>query len=129
MSTTEEIPALSFILEPASESLACWHRGKLTTFPYLHHITKSRFVNLVVASLLTAGAIFNRRKSQDIVRAHQFAEAINPALVDNDWNWKEMRFLIWSVRVPDTARFRMRLTSRLLGMFPFLMEVWYWLLT
>lgn len=40
-----------------------------------------------------------------------------------------MRFLFWSIKVPDNARFRMNLTSRFLAMFPFLMEVWYWLLT
>jgi len=83
----------------------------------------------VVASLLTAGAIFNRRKSQDIVRAHQFSEAINPSFTDDGWHWKEMKFLLGTVSVPETARFRMKLSSRLLGMFPFLMEVWYWLLT
>lgn len=42
---------------------------------------------------------------------------------------KEMKFLLWTIRVPDNARYRMRLTSRFLAMFPFLMEVWYWLLT
>ena len=40
-----------------------------------------------------------------------------------------MRFLFWNVKVPDNSPFRMNFGSRLLGMFPFLLEVWYWLLT
>jgi hypothetical protein len=128
MSTAEEIPALSFILEPASESASIMGLRTLVERS-VPSFGSDAHLFTVVASLLTAGAIFNRRKSQDIVRAHQFAEAINPPITDNEWNWKEMRFLLWTVRVPDTARFRMKLPSRLLGMFPFLMEVWYWLLT
>lgn len=101
MSTKEEIPALSYILEP-----------------------------LLVASLLTAGCLFNRRKPADIVLANNLADSSPDRVAENGgWNWKEMRFLIWTMRVPDNAKFRMNLTSRFLAMFPFLMEVWYWLLT
>ncbi|XAO22009.1 hypothetical protein I312_100772 [Cryptococcus bacillisporus CA1280] len=100
MSRPDEIPALSYILEPA-----------------------------FVVSLLTAGCLFNRRPPPLIVQAQAAINEYIPPPGDSSWNWKEMVFLKWPVRVPGNERFRGTWTSRLLGMFPFLMEVWYWLLT
>ncbi|WVW87050.1 hypothetical protein I302_109107 [Kwoniella bestiolae CBS 10118] len=104
MSKPDEIPALSYILEPA-----------------------------LVASLLTIGCLWNRRKPSDIVQSHNYTSAgtipSSNSLNDNSWNCREMRFLVWTVKVPSNERFRMNLLSRFLGMFPFLLEVWYWLLT
>lgn len=101
MSKPDEIPALSYILEPA-----------------------------FVAALLTAGCIINRRRSTDIIQANSIAGPSDAQVNgDNAWNWKEMKFFIWTIKVPSNERFHMRLFSRFLGMFPFLMEVWYWLLT
>ena len=85
----------------------------------------------VVASLLTAGCLLNRRKATDIVLANNLRESSpdrDRLSAEPGWT-REMRFLFWSIKVPDNARFRMNLTSRFLAMFPFLMEVWYWLLT
>ncbi|TYJ53210.1 hypothetical protein B9479_006188 [Cryptococcus floricola] len=100
MSKPDEIPALSFILEPA-----------------------------IVVSLLTAGCLFNRRPPPLILQAHNAVNDVPPPPGDRAWNWKNMRSFKWTVRVPGNERFRSRWSSRLLGMFPFLMEVWYWLLT
>ncbi|OCF40688.1 integral membrane protein [Kwoniella heveanensis CBS 569] len=100
MSKPDEIPALSYILEPA-----------------------------LVASLLTAGCLLNRRRPADIVQAHAVLRDDPPPAGDNGWNWHEMKFFMWTIKVPGNERFRMKLFSRFLGMFPFLMEVWYWLLT
>ncbi|WVQ84440.1 hypothetical protein IAT38_006592 [Cryptococcus sp. DSM 104549] len=100
MSKPDEIPALSYILEPA-----------------------------FVAALLTAGCLLNRRSPALIVQAHSALNDTPPPAGDNGWHWREMRFLAWTVKVPGNERFRMKFASRLLGMFPFLMEVWYWLLT
>lgn len=84
----------------------------------------------MVASLLTAGCLLNRRRPADIVLANNLADSSPDRVAENGgWNWREMRFLFWTMRVPDNAKFRMNLTSRFLAMFPFLMEVWYWLLT
>ncbi|EIW71429.1 hypothetical protein TREMEDRAFT_37809 [Tremella mesenterica DSM 1558] len=100
MSTKEEIPALSFILEPA-----------------------------LVASLLTIGCLLNRRSPADIRLSHAVLSPSPTPSVDGKPSTKEMKSLFWTLRVPDNSRFRMNLGSRVLGMFPFLMEVWYWLLT
>ncbi|KAK6908577.1 integral membrane protein [Kwoniella mangroviensis CBS 10435] len=103
MSKPDEIPALSYILEPA-----------------------------LVASLLTVGCLWNRRKPSEIIQAHNVS-GTNPistnSSTDNSWNWKEMKFFVWKVKVPSNERFGMNFFSRFLGMFPFLLEVWYWLLT
>jgi hypothetical protein len=75
---------------------------------------------LVVAGLLTVGCLWNRRSAADL-RAADAAPAPEPVRV--------LPFLAWSAPVPDTARFRGTLASRFLAHFPFLIEVWYWLLT
>ncbi|WWC66003.1 uncharacterized protein I303_108625 [Kwoniella dejecticola CBS 10117] len=103
MSKPDEIPALSYILEPA-----------------------------LVAALLTAGCLLNKRKASDIVQAHTLSGNLSPVISNPQntaWNFKEMKFLLWKIKVPSNTRFRMNLFSRFLGMFPFLLEVWYWLLT
>lgn len=91
MSTEEHISPLSYILEP-----------------------------LIVASLLTAGCLLNRRTSAELKAA---AATTPPAPTTH------LSFFKWQIQVPDTARFRGSITSRFLAYFPFLMEVWYWLLT
>jgi len=63
------------------------------------------------------------------VFANNHADSSPQRIAEEGWNFKEMKFLMWTMKVPDNARFRMNLTSRFLAMFPFLMEVWYWLLT
>ncbi|WWD20416.1 hypothetical protein CI109_104892 [Kwoniella shandongensis] len=104
MSKPDEIPALSYILEPA-----------------------------FVAALLTAGCLINRRRPADVVQAHLALDDNHVPAADPSepipWDWKEMRFLAWKMKIPSNARFRMNLSSRFLAMFPFLLEVWYWLLT
>ena len=42
---------------------------------------------------------------------------------------KRMRFTWKMLRIPENSVFRGRLFSRFLNMFPFVMEIWYWLLT
>lgn len=93
MSKADEIPALSFILEP-----------------------------LLVASLLTAGCLINYRSgaSQALVHASKLLRDHRP---------EKMPFFGKMIRIPDTERFRRNVVSRFLAYFPFLMEVWYWLLT
>ncbi|WWC73802.1 uncharacterized protein I206_107774 [Kwoniella pini CBS 10737] len=103
MSKPDEIPALSYILEPA-----------------------------LVASLLTAGCLLNRRKATDIVQAHTLSGSLSPVTSspeNRSWDYKQMKFFFWTMKVPSNVKFRMNLFSRFLGMFPFLLEVWYWLLT
>ncbi|KAI5453982.1 hypothetical protein NCC49_004975 [Naganishia albida] len=94
MSTAEEIPALSYILEP-----------------------------LLVAGLLTAGCLINHRpgRLQNIVHASKLLSQARPDYLPT--------FFKKQVPVPNTERFRRNITSRFLAYFPFLLEVWYWLLT
>lgn len=94
MSKADEIPALSFILEP-----------------------------LLVVSLLTAGCLVNYRSgsAQQVVYASSMARDSRPT--------KMPVFFGKQLRIPDTEPFRRNITSRFLAYFPFLMEVWYWLLT
>ena len=75
----------------------------------------------VVSSLLTAGCLFNRRTSSQLRVLN--TQTVLPA------RQTHLSFFKWSVRVPDTTVYAGRLTSRFLARFPFLMEVWYWLLT
>jgi hypothetical protein len=77
---------------------------------------------LVVAGLLTFGCLWNRRTAAEL----KVAGAAAPPDAESA---SRLPFLKWSVPVPDTARFRGNLASRFLAFFPFLMEVWYWLLT
>lgn len=42
---------------------------------------------------------------------------------------KRMRFLWTTMKIPDNVNWRMNIFSRFLNMFPFVMEIWYWLLT
>jgi hypothetical protein len=93
MSTSEHISPLSYILEP-----------------------------LIVAGLLTAGCLLNRRSSSQL----KAAAALRDHVPETNTH---LPFLKWQARVPSTVRFRSTITSRFLAYFPFLMEVWYWLLT
>ncbi|KAL7425247.1 hypothetical protein Q5752_000935 [Cryptotrichosporon argae] len=115
MSTAEHIPALSYILEPA-----------------------------LVVGLLAAGTLANSRRPAQIVRVNAVLDQLSPAGGSRSPSPPplgrlgaaaaaprklEMRFLAWTVTVPDNARFRMHFFSRVLAMLPFLMECWYWVLT
>jgi hypothetical protein len=93
MSTSEHISPLSYILEP-----------------------------LIVASLLTAGCLLNRRSSSEL----KAADATKEHVPEPD---QRLPFLKWQIGIPNNTRFRSNITSRFLAYFPFLMEVWYWLLT
>jgi hypothetical protein len=93
MSTSEHISPLSYILEP-----------------------------LIVAGLLTAGCLLNRRTSAELKSASVAQERMpEPS--------RTLPFFKWQIGVPNNTRFRPNITSRFLAYFPFLMEVWYWLLT
>lgn len=110
------------------------------------------YISTVVVSLLTAGCLVNYRSgaSQTLVHASNllsdsrptklptffgkqvsnsfglFFDAILPTHIDvplkSSCGDNQMR-------IPDTEPFRKNITSRFLAYFPFLMEVWYWLLT
>ena len=71
----------------------------------------------------------NRRRPADIVLANNLADSSPERASQSGRVYKKMQFFIWTVNVPDNARFRHKLFSRFLAMFPFLLEVWYWLLT
>lgn len=51
------------------------------------------------------------------------------AVAVHDGSSKRMRFLWTMMPIPDNAARRQKLFSRFLNMFPFVMEIWYWLLT
>jgi hypothetical protein len=93
MSTSEHISPLSYILEP-----------------------------LIVAGLLTAGCLINRRTSTQLKAAAAAQERVPEPNT-------RLPLFKWQAHVPNNARFRANITSRFLAYFPFLMEVWYWLLT
>jgi len=80
---------------------------------------------LLVASLLTLGCLLNRRTSSTLRMLRSPAAfsqlPVHPTTMNT--------FFGVTVRVPDTAKYGGRLISRFLARFPFLMEVWYWLLT
>lgn len=95
----------------------------------------------VVASLLTAGALLNRRSPRDIQQVHNLVdsheykiaeaedgEAVGPHTEGSGDN-KRMRFLWTTMKIPDNANRRMTVFSRFLNLFPYLMEIHYWLLT
>ncbi|KLO15633.1 hypothetical protein SCHPADRAFT_824512 [Schizopora paradoxa] len=80
---------------------------------------------LLVASLLTVGCLLNRRTSSTL-RLLRSPAAYNQLPVRPT---HLPTFFGATVRIPDTAKYSGRLVSRFLARFPFLMEVWYWLLT
>lgn len=121
-------------------------RRSVTADP--HDATAPEADIAVVASLLTGSALLNRRRSAqirdvqalthttpdpstadiDADEAKEFALAPTPTS-HNAQGGRRMRFFAWTMRVPDNAIFRARIFSRFLMMFPFVMEIWYWLLT
>lgn len=96
-----------------------------------------------MAALLTGGALINWRRSQDTRQVHSLIEsheykvaeaegtegAAPLAVAVQDGSDKRMRLFWKMLRIPDNVAFRGKLFSRFLNMFPFVMEIWYWLLT
>lgn len=137
MSKVEEIPVLSFILEPLRKLQIPPVPTTVLLFGLIHfrlyhpnpHIIIRRTYwtspshITVVASLLTAGCLANYRSgnSQTIVHASKLLTDHRPSSLPV--------FFGKQLRIPDTERFRRNIASRFLAYFPFLMEVWYWLLT
>lgn len=88
---------------------------------------------LIVFSILTAGVLFNRRRSAP-VRDGSWSPGstsssegllLGPVL---EPQWRERKFFGKKMKSKNTARWKNSLVSRLLRRFPFLVEVWYWLL-
>lgn len=105
---------------------------------------------LVVASILTAGVLINRRRKDVSVLQSFRTEAYDAGGCDSyggggrgsgsssgtatpvppcsESQWRERRFLGRTVRSRNTRVWRNTAASRFLAKFPFLVEVWYWLL-
>ncbi|KAH8148237.1 uncharacterized protein LAJ45_07689 [Morchella importuna] len=91
---------------------------------------------VIVFSILTAGVIFNRRRST-IVRDQRdgswspSSTSSSEGLLSGpvvEAQWRERKFLGKKVRSRNTIRWKNSFVSRILRKFPFLVEVWYWLL-
>ncbi|KAJ7211300.1 PAP2 superfamily-domain-containing protein [Mycena pura] len=81
---------------------------------------------LLVFSILTAGVVLNRRKDDDPWTP--LSSAAEPLLATADSTHRDRQVFGRTVRSRNTAVWRNTLVSRALRRFPFLVEVWYWLL-
>jgi len=99
---------------------------------------------IVVASILTAGVFVNRRR-KDISIIQSFwkdpygdhlwsspsaTNLLSPSLTTPTMEpqWRERMFFGWTMRSRNTSMWRDTAVSRFLAKFPFVLEVWYWLL-
>ncbi|KAI5815463.1 PAP2 superfamily-domain-containing protein [Pyronema omphalodes] len=99
---------------------------------------------LVVAGILTFGVLINRRrKDVSILQAfwtdpygepelpdcQGVSPATSTALIPGiEPQWRKRDFFKWTIKSRNTARWKDKRFSRFLAKFPFLIEVWYWLL-
>jgi hypothetical protein len=88
---------------------------------------------LIVFTILTAGVVVNRRRSPPAgdgtwsPTSSPSAEGLlSPSI--NEPQYRERKFFGRRIQSRNTARWKNTLASRLLRKFPFLVEVWYWLL-
>lgn len=156
MSTKEEIPASSIILEPLCKYMPL-RPSRLPCFSGPGHFThtsgplSAQFpltICAVVATLLTASALLNRRhpsQIRDVQTLNRTTPSLNTAagldadiakeraLAEardlTDCDEAPMRFLGFRLPIPDNSMFGARLASRFMMRFPFVLEIWYWLLT
>lgn len=86
---------------------------------------------LIVLTILTAGVLLNRRPSPTATppgspRSVNSNTRLLPPTAEPQW--RERKLLGRTVRSRNTARWSETAASRILARFPFLVEVWYWLL-
>ncbi|KAF7321759.1 hypothetical protein MKEN_00697600 [Mycena kentingensis (nom. inval.)] len=81
----------------------------------------------LVATILVAGVVLNRRKDSDGVWT-PLSPSSEPLLATADAPYRDRQVFGRTVRSRNTAVWRNTWLSRTLRRFPFLVEVWYWLL-
>ncbi|KAJ6627920.1 PAP2 superfamily-domain-containing protein [Mycena sp. CBHHK59/15] len=85
----------------------------------------------LVLAILTAGVVLNRRRQSDNdsgAWSPLSASSIEPLLPTGDATHRDRTVFGYTVRSKNTAIWRHTRVSRALRRFPFLVEVWYWLL-
>ncbi|KAJ7100126.1 PAP2 superfamily-domain-containing protein [Mycena belliarum] len=83
----------------------------------------------IVLAILTAGVVLNRRRAPDTDAAWSpLSPTTEPLLATGDQPYRERVVFGRTVRSRNTAVWRHTRVSRALRRFPFLVEVWYWLL-
>ncbi|KAK7044753.1 PAP2 superfamily-domain-containing protein [Favolaschia claudopus] len=80
----------------------------------------------IVLSILTAGVVLNRRRDHDA--SSPLSSSSEPLLATGDSLFRDREVFGRTVRSRNTAVWRNTRVSRFLRRFPFLVEVWYWLL-
>ncbi|KAF2192235.1 hypothetical protein K469DRAFT_716748 [Zopfia rhizophila CBS 207.26] len=76
-----------------------------------------------IALIFTAGTLINRRKPR---YNHLSLDSKDASLGSSRTSSPDSRQASW---LPENSAFRHNLLSRFLAAFPFLLEIWYWLLT
>ena len=81
---------------------------------------------IIVATILTGGVYFNRRRPslKDGYRSLS-SESLLPNM---EPQWRERKVFGRLVRSRNTAVWMDTMTSRFIANYPFVVEVWYWLL-
>ncbi|KAJ7158332.1 PAP2 superfamily-domain-containing protein [Mycena crocata] len=83
----------------------------------------------IVLAILTAGVVLNRRRTTDNDGAWSpLSPTAEPLLATADSPYRERLAFGRTVQSRNTAVWRNTRVSRVLRRFPFLVEVWYWLL-
>ncbi|KAJ5676243.1 hypothetical protein N7462_009140 [Penicillium macrosclerotiorum] len=86
---------------------------------------------LVVVSIMIGSLILNRRKNYDVFGGENSSKAVptSPREFEDeeDREQKEV-FCGVPIRIPDSSRWRNHIHSRILWKFPFLVEMFYWIL-
>ncbi|KAJ6487911.1 PAP2 superfamily-domain-containing protein [Mycena sanguinolenta] len=81
---------------------------------------------LLVFSILTAGVVLNRRRDSNVWAP--MSPTTEPLLATADAAYRDRVAFGRTIRSRNTAVWRNTRVSRVLRRFPFLVEVWYWLL-
>ncbi|KAJ7634933.1 PAP2 superfamily-domain-containing protein [Roridomyces roridus] len=79
----------------------------------------------LVVSILTAGVLLNRRRDGD---SPPMSPSSEPLLSTGESAYRQREFFGRPIKSRNTAVWRHTWVSRILRRFPFLVEVWYWLL-
>ena len=87
---------------------------------------------LIVFSILSAGVIFNRQRTPQNdgtwspTSSSSSEGLLSPPILEPQY--RERKLFGRRIQSRNTARWKHTVVSRLLRKFPFLVEVWYWLL-
>ncbi|KAE8149877.1 PAP2 superfamily-domain-containing protein [Aspergillus avenaceus] len=90
---------------------------------------------IIVLSIMIGSLIINRRRNFSIIRPSdyiQLANADDTSRSENNWletsNAETYRFCGVVIKVPDSSKWRRHIHSRIIQKFPFLVEMFYWVI-